>query len=410
MSSDTPEDGSPPNVEEADAAPVAPEAAIKPVEVVPPPPQTSVEPPKVDPEPAAKADGTKATETPPVAGGRPQSTQGLVPFGVAFAAVLQGFFFYALLPKAHLFPVALIGAGIAALLYRVCFTGRAQPWRIAGVLGGATLAANLILGAVAPNLATQLGQQIAALGGKRNTTIPVLDTGRLSTIIQRQVIAIDVEHGPPAADIRDFPAPGPVGYHANFANARNDTLQVTLMSGDQIVSRCKPYVMNGAGDYACQLPNVETGEYRFDVAINTVSIARLNFGVGQTTNVRPPDAGPLPGDKPKEEEKPAPPPPPPAATTYIAQPPWRRMPSGDDLAREMPQRAIDAGVSGRVVLSCTIVGGGRVSCSVESEEPRGYGFGEAALRASRNFRMDTKMADGRGTQGMQVRIPVRFAP
>ena len=77
------------------------------------------------------------------------------------------------------------------------------------------------------------------------------------------------------------------------------------MSGDQIVSRCKPYVMNGAGDYACQLPNVETGEYRFDVAINTVSIAKLNFGVGQTTNVRPPDAGPLPGDKPKEEEKPA---------------------------------------------------------------------------------------------------------
>jgi protein TonB len=51
---------------------------------------------------------------------------------------------------------------------------------------------------------------------------------------------------------------------------------------------------------------------------------------------------------------------------------------------------------------------GRISCSVINEDPSGWGFGEAAMRISRSFRMAAQTADGRPTNGGRIRVPISF--
>ncbi|WP_409514393.1 energy transducer TonB [Brevundimonas sp.] len=58
---------------------------------------------------------------------------------------------------------------------------------------------------------------------------------------------------------------------------------------------------------------------------------------------------------------------------------WARPPRITE--RDIPQRAIDAGVTGSAVVECQISDMGRPEyCSVISETPEGYGFGAVALR------------------------------
>jgi protein TonB len=45
---------------------------------------------------------------------------------------------------------------------------------------------------------------------------------------------------------------------------------------------------------------------------------------------------------------------------------------------------------------------------VISEDPTGWGFGEAALRISRNFRAAAQTNDGRPTSGGRTRVPISF--
>ncbi len=104
------------------------------------------------------------------------------------------------------------------------------------------------------------------------------------------------------------------------------------------------------------------------------------------------------------------PPPPPAQSASPRRAPiqWARKPSGDDLARYYPSAALRAQISGRVVLSCEITGRGEVtSCSVASESPAGYGFGDAALRLAPKFRMKGDPSEGI-VPGI-VRIPINFS-
>lgn len=87
---------------------------------------------------------------------------------------------------------------------------------------------------------------------------------------------------------------------------------------------------------------------------------------------------------------------------------WVNRPSRRDYARAFPQRALDAGQSGRVTLDCTASGSGALDCSVGNELPRGYGFGNAALELSRQFRLAPTTGDGRSVAGGHISVPVEF--
>lgn len=87
---------------------------------------------------------------------------------------------------------------------------------------------------------------------------------------------------------------------------------------------------------------------------------------------------------------------------------WVREPSSRDFARYFPRRALDEGQSGNVTLDCVIGGNGRLNCSVASESPSGYGFGEAALNIARQTRVRTQLRDGNSASGRHLRLPLSF--
>lgn len=101
--------------------------------------------------------------------------------------------------------------------------------------------------------------------------------------------------------------------------------------------------------------------------------------------------------------------PPPPRPSIITQPDWVRKPSGEDLARFYPDRAQRMGTSGRATILCQVTARGTVeNCSVVSEDPPSFGFGDAALKLSRQFKMKPQQRDGSPVEGAQVRIPLVF--
>jgi periplasmic protein TonB len=102
------------------------------------------------------------------------------------------------------------------------------------------------------------------------------------------------------------------------------------------------------------------------------------------------------------------PPPAPPTPSVITNPQWVERPSGRDFARYYPPRALEREQEGMVRLSCLVAADGRISCTVTSEEPPGWGFGDAALRISRHFRMAPATRDGVPTSGGRVNVPIRF--
>jgi len=122
--------------------------------------------------------------------------------------------------------------------------------------------------------------------------------------------------------------------------------------------------------------------------------------------VPPPDlsAPPTPTPLPVAVDPP-PQPPTPGILTGMQ---WVRRPSSQDFNRYYPDRARDREQEGRVVLDCLVAPGGRISCSVSSESPQGWGFGEAALRMSQLFQAAAQTSDGRPTSGGRARVTISF--
>jgi len=102
------------------------------------------------------------------------------------------------------------------------------------------------------------------------------------------------------------------------------------------------------------------------------------------------------------------PPPAPPAPAVLTGMRWLQRPSSQDFNRYYPPRAMEREQEGRVVLDCLVDSNGRISCAVVSEDPTGWGFGDAALRISRNFRAAAQTEDGRPTSGGRVRVPISF--
>ncbi len=93
----------------------------------------------------------------------------------------------------------------------------------------------------------------------------------------------------------------------------------------------------------------------------------------------------------------------------ISHPHWIRQPSGEQLMRAYPQRALRAEVAGTAALTCVVQTSGAVSgCVVTAELPGGYGFGRAAQALSREFRISPRTVDGQAVDGARVNINLRF--
>lgn len=101
----------------------------------------------------------------------------------------------------------------------------------------------------------------------------------------------------------------------------------------------------------------------------------------------------------------------PAPLGVVTNPDWVRKPSAAALMRAYPERALTLGVGGSVQLNCVVrVDGTLTGCSVANETPAGQGFGRAALRLSRDFRMSPRTVDGQAVEGARVNVTLRFTP
>lgn len=115
-------------------------------------------------------------------------------------------------------------------------------------------------------------------------------------------------------------------------------------------------------------------------------------------------------EHPVPDAKPVPIPTPEPPRRVITNPDWASRPTGDQLMRAYPDRALTGGVAGVVSMNCLVEASGRVSdCNVTQETPGSYGFGRAAGGLARYFRMSPRTVNG-AAEGSRVNITLRFVP
>jgi periplasmic protein TonB len=99
----------------------------------------------------------------------------------------------------------------------------------------------------------------------------------------------------------------------------------------------------------------------------------------------------------------------PVGPPVITEPNWVRKPTGDQLLRAYPTRAMERDITGSATLSCLVrVDGSLTGCSVANESPGGAGFGRSALSLSRYFQLSPRTVDGQAVDGARVNVTIRF--
>ena len=99
----------------------------------------------------------------------------------------------------------------------------------------------------------------------------------------------------------------------------------------------------------------------------------------------------------------------PASVHLITRPSWAKAPDGAVFSTFYPDRAARRGKEGAVTLSCMVTAQGVLNtCTVVSEAPGDYGFGDASLKIARFFRMKPQELDGQPVEGGQVNVQIRW--